>query len=155
MPKNVAIDDDPELEKIARENNAKLAEEIKASGAELIDAEAVDPTSAEGLDLSEDLARLDEANGLGEVEEFSDADLEIKPAETLADFRDAIAQAQINGVTSIQASRKVIFHFTKPHYPENGFFHYQGVRVDEVGKTEQIEKWLNRTTEEVIFGKKR
>lgn len=167
MPKtpNVHIDDDPELSRLATDSNKELMKEIEESpeatdGLPPEETKTALPNSSDsdGLDLGEDLARLDEQAGLGEVteiEEFAAEELQIKPAETLAEFRDAIAQAQVNGLRSIQASKKVIWHFVKPHYPPRGFFHYHGVRVDEIGKTEEIEKSLNLTTEEMIFGRRK
>ena len=163
MPKtaHVHIDDDPELSRMASEQNKELLAEAEAAdGTTPTETKTAspDPVDSDGLDLGEDLARLDERQGLGEVdeiEEFTAEDLYIKPAENLAEFRDAIAQAQVNGITSIQASKKVIWHYVKPSYPPRGFFHYHGVRVDEIGRTEEIEKFLNMTTEELIFGRRK
>jgi hypothetical protein len=164
------VDDDPELTRLAREHNAELQKEIDA---QVPTPDGVAPVlsaddairaprgtlpvanPADGLDLGEDLARIDAAAELGLPEEFESEDLEIKVSENLADFRDAVALAEMNGITSIQASKKVIFHFTKPNYPANGFFLYHGIRVDEAGRTEEIEKLLAKTTEEVTFGKGR
>lgn len=160
MPKNVHIDEDPELSRLASDHNRELAKEIEETPEGLNVAPQAEAKSrdTDGLDLSDDIARLDEQAGLGEVElieEFAAEDLHIKPAETLAEFRDAIAQAQVNGLRSIQASKKVIWHFVKPHYPPRGFFHYHDVRVDEIGRSEEIEKFLKMTTEEMIFGRKK
>jgi len=167
------ISDDAELTSEMMKHNAALAEELEAketpdgiepvlsvddlmkANKKTVKIQEFDDEPDSKIDLYDELDRLDQATPLEDPEEFKDDELEVKVAETLADFRDAIALAEINGVEYIQASRKVIFHFTKPTYPKNHYFFYHGIRVDEVGKTDEIEKFLAMSTEEVNFGKGR
>lgn len=140
----MTIDGDPELTELANAANAKLSEEID-------EAQEDQPTP---MDLSlEAKATRESADMLSDIEEFTDEELEIKPAETLNEFAQAIAQAHASGKRQIFASKKVIFHHTKPNYPQHHFFDYQGVRVIEVGQEDYVKKFFNQSIEEKLFGR--
>lgn len=152
------IDDDPELAKMIAEQNAEIVAEN--------DGKIPDVASAPGevqaspnpepvkIDVNAPLEEIKDNDELSEIEEFNDEDLQIKPAETLAEFRDAIALAKINGLEQIEASKKVIYHFTKPAYPKDHFFYFEGIRVIETGKAEYVAAFMTKSIDEVVFGKR-
>ena len=162
------IDDDPELARMVAESNAKIEAEggekpkdpaaaKSKSEAKLMEKQAAQVEAADreeqledppsDMDLSEDLARLDELEDVPE----QIGKPEIKPCTTLVEFRDAIALANIHKLSSIEASKQIIWHYTKPHYPKNGFFYYQNIQVIETGKRDEVERLMNVTTEEINF----
>ena len=151
-PPRVVADGDPELAQLAHEANSEIAQLLTENPK--VEAKKKGPKpkpkmTAEALDEEQVLADV-EITDL--PEEFSEADLQIKPAETLIEFSHAIALAKAQRTPSIKASKKVIFHWNKPHYPKNFFFYFEGIRVDEVGKEQEIDAYLNGIAGENNFG---
>jgi hypothetical protein len=151
------IDDDPELAKMIDEQNAEIVAENDGKVPDVTaPAEAQVSSNPEPvqIDVNAPLEEIKDADELSEIEEFDEEDLQIKPAETLAEFRDAIALAKINGLEQIEASKKVIYHFTKPAYPKDHFFYFEGIRVIETGKAEYVAAFMTKSIDEVVFGKR-
>jgi hypothetical protein len=150
------IDDDPELARMIAEQNAAIATENdgKAPDAPTAEVQASPNPEPVKIDVNAPLEEIKDTEELSEIEEFDDEDLQIKPAETLAEFRDAIALAKINGLEQIEASKKVIYHFTKPAYPKDHFFYFEGIRVIETGKAEYVAAFMTKSIDEVVFGKR-
>lgn len=154
------IDDDPELAREIAAANAKLAAEgVPETRDEDVAETGVmpEPNESEGssaIDLLDDLDRLDRLEKLEDPpDEDAEQAPELKPAMTLNELRDAVAVAKMHGIKIIEADKKVIWYYTKPNYPKGGFMHFDSVMVVETGRIPEVQKTLNLSTEEVIFGR--
>lgn len=118
---------------------SETAELAKKNIETILEIEEDQPVFAE-----EEFTKSESEEVLEEIEEFDSHVHMTKPAETLPEFKDAIQQARISGLDTISASKKVIYHFTKPNYPTNKYFLYEGIRVVEQGKESEVEAYLQK-----------
>lgn len=131
---------DPELDAMISET----AELAKKNIETVIEIEMDEPTFAEEEFTKHESEEALVKDVLEDIEEFETHTVISKPAQTLPEFRDAIMQARFNGLETISASKKVIYHFTKPNYPTNKYFLYEGIRVVEEGKESEVEAYLHK-----------
>lgn len=140
---DTAISDDPELAAMIRDANASL----EAEGVPRTNAAPIEPAP---IDFTKELSAISESTEL--TDEFDVTQVEINPATTLVEFSNNVALAELHGVKIIEASKAIIMHFCKPHYPAAGFFHYKGVMVIETGRLKEVEQLLNQKMEDKLFG---
>ena len=151
----VHIPGDPELEALANESNEVVSEMLRDTPPVEAKRRGRPPKEKPKMTIDEveEVQALADPDFTDFPEEFSEDDLKIKPAETLVEFSNAIALAKAQRTPSIKASKKVIFHWNKPHYPKNFFFYFEGIRVDEIGKEKEIEAYLTSIAGENGFGR--
>lgn len=84
------------------------------------------------------------------LSEFVD---DYKPAKTLHELDDQVFQAKQCGADSIEATKEIVWYFTKKKDPNNtGYFMFKDIRVYIAGIFQQSKKRDLETVEQRTFG---
>lgn len=95
---------------------------------------------------------LDPATKTANTEALSANLITKEEHETINSFYDKIHEATINGVPWIETSPEIIKHYNKSGVGKSGYFIFQGIKVCEYGKSEALQKSLEKQLGQILYG---
>ena len=81
------------------------------------------------------------------------SEVEFSLKDGIREFMTDVAVAQAEGSNEVEAPVEIIKHFLPTGTPKEGYFWYQGVKVYEKGKKDEVEKRDNTSVEDHLFPK--
>jgi hypothetical protein len=73
--------------------------------------------------------------------------------ETLTEFQHKVDQAKMNGDKWVETSPAIIKYFNRNGLGKSKYFDYQGLRICEYGKSEELQEDLDTQLGNLLYGK--